>query len=180
MLHIKWKRKSWSSIILIWYPLNVLHYYLNTVFSVDFFDDVVLLTTDKWYRNIYCHNWKIWTCRICGFNKMWRHRIQRELPFLVVWFHVLELKCILIYLVPWPPRSHDLTPQDFFLWRYLKGNVYINIYMPNTLREHKNNIIKEINRITPDILEKVMENTVRRIRSCLNNNGEHLKDIIFK
>ena len=44
----------------------------------------------------------------------------------------------------------------------------------------KNNIIEEINRITPDILEKVMENTVRRIRLCLNNNGEHLKDIIFK
>ena len=47
--------------------------------------------------------------------------------------------------------------------------------MPN-----KNNIFEEINGTTPDILEKVMENTVRRIRSCLNNNGEHLKDIIFK
>ena len=36
--------------------------------------------------------------------------------------------------------------------------VYIN--MPNTLHELKNNIIEEINGITPDILEKVMENTV--------------------
>ena len=33
--------------------------------------------------------------------------------------------------VPWPPRSPDLTPPDFFLWGYLKGKVYIN--MPNTL-----------------------------------------------
>ena len=53
--------------------------------------------------------------------------------------------------VPWPLRS-----PDFFLWGYLKGKNYIN--MPNTLHEFKNNIIKEINRITLDILEKVMEN----------------------
>ena len=46
--------------------------------------------------------------------------------------------------------------------------------MTNTLHELKNNIIEEINRITPDILEKVKENTVRKIRLCL------LKDIIFK
>ena len=52
--------------------------------------------------------------------------------------------------------------------------------MLNTLHELENNIIEEINGITPDILEKVMKNTVRRIRLCLNNNGEHLKDIIFK
>ena len=43
----------------------------------------------------------------------------------------------------------------------------------------KNNTIEEINRITPDVLEKVMENTVRIIRLGLNVNGEHLKDIIF-
>ena len=80
--------------------------------------------------------------------------------------------------VPWPPRSHDLTSLDFFLWRYLKQKVYINMH--NTPNELKNNIIEKINRITPDILEKVMENTIRRIRLCLNNNEEHLKDIIFK
>ena len=39
--------------------------------------------------------------------------------------------------------------------------------MPNTLNELKNNIIEEINRITPDIFEKVMENTVRRIHLFL-------------
>ena len=52
--------------------------------------------------------------------------------------------------------------------------------MPNTLHELKNNTIEEINRITLDILEQIMENNVRRICFCLNNNGEHLKDIIFK
>ena len=27
---------------------------------------------------------------------------------------------------PWPPRSPDLTPPDYFLWEYLKGRVYQN------------------------------------------------------
>ena len=55
------------------------------------------------------------------------------------------------------------------------GNKYFSIiYLV------KKNIIEEINRITPDILEKVMENTVHSIRLCLNNNGENLNDIIFK
>ena len=60
----------------------------------------------------------------------------------------------------------------------VKGKVYI--IMPNTLHELKNSIIEEINRLTSDTLEKVMKNTVRRIRLCSNNNGEHLKDIVFK
>ena len=49
-----------------------------------------------------------------------------------------------------------------------------------TLHELKNNIIEEINRITPDVLEKIMENIVRRMRLRLNNSRGHLKDIIFK
>ena len=80
--------------------------------------------------------------------------------------------------ISWPPRSPDLTPPDFFLWGYLKGKVYIN--KPNTLQELKNNIIAEINGITPDILQNVMENTVKRIRMCFVNDGKHLEDIIFK
>ncbi|KFM70899.1 hypothetical protein X975_03732, partial [Stegodyphus mimosarum] len=27
-------------------------------------------------------------------------------------------------LIPWPPRSPDITPLDFFLWGFVKDNVY--------------------------------------------------------
>ena len=27
-------------------------------------------------------------------------------------------------LLPWPPRSPDLTPCDFFLWGYVKDHVF--------------------------------------------------------
>ncbi|KFM73162.1 hypothetical protein X975_05258, partial [Stegodyphus mimosarum] len=26
--------------------------------------------------------------------------------------------------IPWPPRSPDITPFDFFLWGFVKDNVY--------------------------------------------------------
>ena len=26
--------------------------------------------------------------------------------------------------IPWPPRSPDITPLDFFVWGYVKGIVY--------------------------------------------------------
>ena len=25
---------------------------------------------------------------------------------------------------PWPPRSPDITPHDFYLWRYVKDKVF--------------------------------------------------------
>ena len=28
------------------------------------------------------------------------------------------------YTVSWPPRSPDLTPVDFYIWRYMKELVY--------------------------------------------------------
>lgn len=80
--------------------------------------------------------------------------------------------------VPWPPRSPDLTSPDFFLWGYLKGKVYRN--RPNTLQELKNNIIEEINTINAFVLGSVSQNIVQRMRICYNNDGKHLKDVIFK
>lgn len=47
--------------------------------------------------------------------------------------------------VDWPPRSPDLTAPDFFLWGYLKSNVYAN--KPETLEQLKQNIRDEINEI---------------------------------
>ncbi|CAH1985567.1 unnamed protein product [Acanthoscelides obtectus] len=79
--------------------------------------------------------------------------------------------------VPWPPRSCDLTPLDFFLWGYLKSKVYVN--KPATLQELKNNIIAEINSIEPTMLQNFIENFDHRVDVCKSSRGEHLSDIIF-
>ena len=36
----------------------------------------------------------------------------------------------------WPPRSHDLTPADFFLWALLKGKMYKNTPAQTTQRRY--------------------------------------------
>src|SRR3978361_1203232 len=77
-----------------------------------------------------------------------------------------------------PPRSPDLSIPDFFLWGYLKVNVYE--HHPRSLRELKNAIRTEIEAIEPDLLGRVLENLVKRCQDCLNHNGGHLLDEIFK
>lgn len=80
--------------------------------------------------------------------------------------------------VPWPPRSCDLTPLDFFLWGYLKSLVYAN--KPQTIEDLKTNIEHEIRAIQPALLVKVTENWVYRMRACKRGRGGHLSDILFR
>ncbi|CAK9799157.1 hypothetical protein ANTPLA_LOCUS1913 [Anthophora plagiata] len=79
--------------------------------------------------------------------------------------------------IDWPPRSPDLTSPDFFLWGYLKGQVYAN--KPTTIEELKDNIRKEIQEITQETCENVMKNVVERARICKAARGSHLADVIF-
>lgn len=78
----------------------------------------------------------------------------------------------------WPARSPDLAPCDFFLWGYLKSIVYND--RPTTLAHLKNNIRQAIANIPVDMLEKVERNFRIRLTQCIENNGRHLSDIIFK
>ncbi|KYN09543.1 hypothetical protein ALC57_18330 [Trachymyrmex cornetzi] len=79
--------------------------------------------------------------------------------------------------VNWPPRSCDLTPLDFFLWGYLKSQVYTN--KPQTIDALKVNITNAIQQIQPDLCEKVIENWTARIRVTKRSRGGHLSDVIF-
>lgn len=79
--------------------------------------------------------------------------------------------------IRWPPRSPDLTPLDYFLWGHLKNKVYKD--RPQNIEELKVKIRDEINLINnnPSIIRKCRNNLVKRIRLCLQQNGnvfEHL------
>lgn len=63
--------------------------------------------------------------------------------------------------VDWPPRSCDLTPLDFFLWGYLKKKVYVD--KPATIQELKDEIIRHINGIEPQLCLSVIENLEHRM-----------------
>jgi hypothetical protein len=80
--------------------------------------------------------------------------------------------------VAWPPRSPDLNPCDFFLWGYIKSLVYATqINTIEKLRERVENAATVIrnNRI---LLGRVEECYLRRIESCLHNNGNHFEHLL--
>ena len=77
----------------------------------------------------------------------------------------------------WPPRSPDLSAPDYFLWGYLKQKVYVD--NPQTIRQLKENIRTKIRLLQPETLHAVMENVLKRAILCEQENGGHLKNIIF-
>lgn len=80
--------------------------------------------------------------------------------------------------IAWPPRSPDLTPPDFFMWGYLKSKVYSN--NPATINQLKTNIREEMTAIPRAMCERVFTNLRFRFEECLQRDGAHLNDVIFK
>ena len=80
--------------------------------------------------------------------------------------------------VNWPPRSCDLTPQDYFFWGYVESMVYAD--KPTTMVALKVNINRAINEIRPEMLEKVTKNWTDRMRFETISRGGHMPKIIFK
>ena len=80
--------------------------------------------------------------------------------------------------IGWPARSPDLNPCDFFLWGYLKSKVYSNRLQ--SVEQLKNAIRQEITAIPHEMTSRVIDNFRERLRQCVDNNGSHLTDLIFK
>ena len=58
---------------------------------------------------------------------------------------------------PWPPRSPDITPLDFFLWGYVKDRVYRTpVCDVKTLQSRIIEVLATVN-------EEMLENTWRKI-----------------
>jgi len=68
-------------------------------------------------------------------------------------------------------------PLDFFLWGYLKSQVYTN--KPQTIDALKVNITNAIQQIQPNLCGKFIENWIARIRVTKRSRGEHLSDVIL-
>ncbi|GFY26283.1 DUF4817 domain-containing protein [Trichonephila clavipes] len=77
---------------------------------------------------------------------------------------------------PWPPRSPDLTPADFWLWGYLKSRVYLS--GPSSLSELKDAIRREASSIHPDMLHSAVAGFVTRLECLLPCGGGHVEHIL--
>ena len=80
--------------------------------------------------------------------------------------------------IPWPPRSPDLNPIDFYLWGHLKGIVYSEpIPDVQTLEQHIRAACDAI-RIEPGIFERVRQSLLRRVQGCLEARGSHFQHLL--
>ncbi|GBO01718.1 hypothetical protein AVEN_3636-1 [Araneus ventricosus] len=76
----------------------------------------------------------------------------------------------------WPSRSPDLTPMDFFLWGYLRKQVYAT--PPPTLQDLQRRITDACANVTPAMLHRVQCEVQERVEMCIVADGEkfeHLK-----
>ena len=76
----------------------------------------------------------------------------------------------------WPAYSPEMTPPDFWLWGYLKSMVYAN--NPQTLEVLKNNITMEIESIPLDMIHRVMDNFMIRVRAVVDQDGNWIEHVI--
>jgi hypothetical protein len=76
----------------------------------------------------------------------------------------------------WPPRFPDLSPPDFYLWGFLKENVYKN--NPHILKELKQNTELYISNVTADTLHQVASNMRKRMNACIAKCGGHFQHLI--
>lgn len=77
----------------------------------------------------------------------------------------------------WPPRSPDLTPLDFYLWGYLKGEVYeVEINTREQLIERIENACAKIrdNLLNTDLIQAL----TRRLQLCLIQDGGIFENLL--
>ncbi|XP_041984653.1 uncharacterized protein LOC121737150 [Aricia agestis] len=80
--------------------------------------------------------------------------------------------------IPWPARSPDITPMDFFVWGRMKSLVYAtDVPVPN-IEDLRNRIINAAQEIQSELTDSrvVKTGVVRRARACIRNNGGHFEN----
>ncbi|XP_012151359.2 uncharacterized protein LOC105663914 [Megachile rotundata] len=75
-----------------------------------------------------------------------------------------------------PPRSPNLNPLDFFFWGFLKNEVYCDDV--TTPEEVVACIHGAVAKITPDLLRRVQDNIVKRLRTCVSTRGGHIDPLL--
>jgi hypothetical protein len=76
----------------------------------------------------------------------------------------------------WPPRSPDATTCDFFLWVYVKDQVYVPP-LPASIPELKVRIRSAIDTNNADMLQTVWNELDYRVDVCRIIKGAHIEHL---
>lgn len=79
--------------------------------------------------------------------------------------------------VPWPPRSPDLTPVDYWFWGTLKARIFHHNH-PMTIPELKQRVIEECERFTPDEFCNAVADLRHRIELLMKEDGHHFEHLL--
>lgn len=78
---------------------------------------------------------------------------------------------------PWPARSPDLTPCDFFLWGWLKDQVYKQLPIPDA--RTLENVTKQILGALPAAYcQRACRSIVKRLTKVCEVNGENIEHML--
>lgn len=79
-------------------------------------------------------------------------------------------------IFPWPPRSPDMTPLDYFLWGALKDIVY---RVPPTTEENMQQRIREAcTALAPETIQDATLSFINRLNYCIHVNGHHFEHLL--
>lgn len=77
---------------------------------------------------------------------------------------------------PWPARSPDLTPMDFWLWGVLKDNVYKT--PPRNMAELRHNIAETARSITQAERIAAIDGIIHRLNMVDQEQGRHIEHLL--
>jgi len=80
------------------------------------------------------------------------------------------------FTIPWPARSPDLTPMDYWFWGYLKSKVYQKA--PATLPALRLAIRECIDAITQEQLQNGVYHSITRMQAIMDNEGGHIEHLL--
>lgn len=98
----------------------------------------------------------------CHYGRAVREYLDRELP--QRWMRRAGP-------IPWPPRSPDLTPMDFFVWGAVKDRVFRR--KPANMEELRGYIREELDVISNDrdLCQRACRSVERRLEACVSADG---------
>lgn len=81
--------------------------------------------------------------------------------------------------IPWPARSPDLTPMDFYVWGHMKSLVYNEPNPITSVDVLRQKIIDAANEIRRGLTTGVVKSGLRhRMRVCVRNRGGHVEHVL--
>jgi len=80
--------------------------------------------------------------------------------------------------VAWPPRSQDLTPQDYYFWGHMKTLVYESKFDSKAALRRRIFAAAEHKRNHPHNISSATESLLIRAENCIATRGGHFEQIL--